>query len=183
MKEGATIPGEASVNWANPKIAGSVPGVGDAITLVQYFGPYWGCGEDTPQLRASAQRLLERVNRALGAALADNVPLECNPRTGSFVSGDGNGGFRGSHCTVGAPGSQHRSAHAVDIYDPRRLFARWCLRNEALLRELGIAGMERPEWTPSWTHLQDKAVRSGTWCFTPADTPPLATRLPEQERA
>ncbi|HVB48549.1 MAG TPA: hypothetical protein VNF69_09195 [Burkholderiales bacterium] len=153
------------------------------ITLEDYFGPFWGRGEDTPEMRDTATRLLSAVNRALDAALADGVALMLNPKTGSYVSGEGNGGFRGRASAVGPSGSKHRSAHAIDIYDPLRLFARWCLRNEARFRTLGIAGMERPEWTPTWTHLQDLPVRSGTWCFVPADTAPLAGALPEQEGA
>ncbi|MDA8108080.1 MAG: hypothetical protein M0015_05555 [Betaproteobacteria bacterium] len=153
------------------------------IALEDYFGPFWNHGEDTPETRAAATQLLVAVNRALEAAIADGVVLILNPKTGSYVSGEGNGGFRGRASPVGPPGSKHRSAHAIDIYDPLRLFACWCLRNEARLRELGIAGMERPEWTPTWTHLQDLPVRSGTWCFVPSDTPPLAAALPEQDRA
>jgi hypothetical protein len=155
----------------------------DLITLEHYFGPYWGKGEDTPEMRAAATWLLAAVNRALEAALADGVALVANPKTGSYVSGEGNGGFRDSVCAVGPATSKHRSAHAVDIYDPLRLFARWCLRNEARLRAIGIAAMERPEWTPTWTHLQDLPVRSGTWCFVPSETTPLASALPEQEGA
>lgn len=153
------------------------------ITLEDYFGPYWERGEDTPEMRANAARLLDRVNPALEAARSDGVVLVPNPNTGSLVSGKGNGGFRDRRCSVGPATSKHRSGHAVDVYDPLRLFARWCLRREALLRELGIAGMERPEWTPTWTHLQDLPVRSGTWCFVPSDAPPLAASLPEQRRA
>ncbi len=153
------------------------------ITLEDYFGPYWGKGEDTPAMRAAAAQLIAAVNPALDAAIADGVALLLNPKTGSFVSGGGNGGFRDRRCTVGPPGSKHRSAHAIDIYDPLRLFARWCLRNEARLREFGIAGMERPEWTPTWTHLQVLPVRSGTWCFVPSEAPPLAGALPEQQGA
>lgn len=153
------------------------------ITLEDYFGPYWCKGEDTPAMRAAAFELLAAVNRALEAAIADGVALVLNPKTGSYVSGEGNGGFRGRASRVGPSGSKHRSAHAIDIYDPLRLFARWCLRNEARLREFGIAGMERPEWTPTWTHLQDLPVRSGTWCFVPSEAPPLARALPEQDGA
>lgn len=153
------------------------------ITLEDYFGPYWESGEDTAPMRADAAALLERVNRALEAARHDGVVLVTNPKTGSLVSGEGNGGFRDRRCRVGPAESKHRFGHAIDVYDPLRLLARWCLRNETLLRELGIAGMERPEWTPTWTHLQDLPVRSGTWCFVPADTPPLAASLPEQRGA
>jgi hypothetical protein len=153
------------------------------ISLEHYFGPYWDKGEDTPELRAAATRLLAAVNRVLEAALADGVALVPNPKTGSYVSGEGNGGFRDRRCRVGPATSKHRSAQAIDIYDPMRLFARWCLRNETRLRGLGIAGMERPEWTPTWTHLQIVPVRSGTWCFVPSETPPLASALPEQEGA
>lgn len=153
----------------------------ELISLRDYFGPFWNRGEDTPAMRATAMQLLGAVNRTLEAALADGVALVPNPRTGSYVSGEGNGGFRGSASSVGPPGSKHRSAHAVDIHDPLRLFARWCLRNEPRLRAFGIAAIERPEWTPTWAHLQDVPVRSGSWCFVPSDTPPLAAALPEQE--
>jgi len=152
----------------------------ERITLEEYFGPYLSGGEDTPAMRANAAQLLDAVNAALEAAIADGVPLMPNPVTGSYVSGDGHGGFRDSHCTVGAKNSRHRSAQAVDIYDPMRRLAAWAVQHGPRLIALGLLGMERPEWTPTWVHWQSPRVASGTWCFIPSSAAPAAAQLPEQ---
>lgn len=155
----------------------------ERITLEEYFGPYLGLGEDTAEMRANATALLKLVNAALEMAITDGVALVPNPHTGTYVSGDGHGGFRGRACTVGATQSMHRSAEAIDVYDPLRRLAAWAVANRLRLVALGILGMERPEWTPTWVHWQIVPVRSHTWCFIPSDAPPLAAALPEQASA
>ena len=155
----------------------------ERITLEDYFGPYWLKGEDTAAMHANAMALLGSVNGALELAIADGVTLFPNPKTGTYVSGEGHGGFRDSACTVGAKASRHRKAMAVDVYDPQRRLATWAIHNKDRLISLGILGMERPEWTPTWCHLQIEWVGSRTWCYIPSSAPALADALPGQAEA
>lgn len=149
------------------------------ITLAQYFGPYDKHPDATREVRESAEGLLEKVSEILQAAEADGVTLLVNHRTGSFVAGEGNGGFRPTSSTVGAPSSKHKSGHAVDVYDPNRELASWVWKNQAIVLGYGLH-IERPEWTPSWVHFQDVAPASGVFAFIPNASAPLASKLPEQ---
>ena len=150
------------------------------VTIEQYAGRYLAHCDFTQERRANAVGLLAIVNPVLALAIADGVPLEVNPTTGCLISGSGNGGFRPQDCPIGAPTSNHKQGRGIDIYDPRRLFARWCLRNIERLKALGVRGMENPQWTPTWVHLQDITVKSGKFVFIPDTSPAKAPPLPEQ---
>lgn len=149
------------------------------ITLDQYFGPHASSPDATPEVREAAGHLLDSVSEILQAAQNDGLDLPVNPATGSLIAGNGNGGFRPSASTVGAPASKHKSGHAVDIHDPKRELARWAWKNKALLEYHGLH-IERPEWTPTWLHLQDVPPASGVFAFIPNSSAPLAAKLPEQ---
>jgi hypothetical protein len=149
------------------------------ITREQYFGPYIGNAEVTPEMEANADGLLGKVNGVLDAAASDGITLHVNPHTGCNVAGDGNGGFRLQATTVGADHSKHKVAHAVDVYDPHRELASWVWTNQAVLEAAGLH-IERPEWTPTWVHMQDVPPASGVFAFIPNNNPPLASKLPEQ---
>ena len=152
------------------------------ITLAQYLGPYARSASVTPEIMVNAQALLSAVDGVLQAAKSDGVKLHVNPVTGSFVSGDGNGGFRVPTVAVGAPQSKHKTGHAVDVYDPHRELASWAWRNRPLVANAGLH-IERPEWTPTWVHFQNVAPGSGVFAFIPNNNPPLAAKLPEQDAA
>lgn len=145
------------------------------ITEAQYFGPYEDHPEATDEMRRNAFGLLTKVNEVLAAAIADGVELQINPHTGCKVAGEGNGGFRPSTVTVGAPHSKHRLAHAVDVYDPDRSLAHWTMANEGLVQAAGLC-IENPKWTGSpgghgWVHYQDVPVASGVFAFIPSAAP------------
>lgn len=149
------------------------------ITLDEYFGPYWAGEYCTPQLQDDARRLLLAVNPALELAITEGVPVMPNPKTGTYVSGEGHGGFRGPDFHGGALHSKHRAALAVDVYDPLHHLAAWSLRNQDRLRQLGIRCMEAPRFTPTWVHWQVVDVGSGSWAFVPSrDAVALADPLP-----
>lgn len=151
------------------------------ITIDQYFGRYGAAHADFTQARqTNAAQLLPVVNAVVAMAVADGVPLVANPATGCLISGSGNGGARPQACPIGAPHSSHKECLAVDIYDPQRLFARWCLQNKERIRSAGVRGMEDPRWTPTWTHLQVVMVKSGNFVFVPDTSAPKAPALPEQ---
>ena len=149
------------------------------ITLSDWLGPYDDHVDATDDVRAAAEAMLDAVNRCYAAYASTGASLPTNPATGNGVSGNGHGGFRPCDCSVGAAGSQHKTGHAVDRYDPDRAFARWCLRNLDMLAGLGLH-MEDPRWTPSWVHLQDVPPKSGRLVFIPSSSLPLAAGLPEQ---
>lgn len=65
----------------------------------------------------------------------------------------------------GAPRSAHLTCEAVDIADPNKAFAKWCLLNLHVLEEAGL-WMESPAATPSWVHLQIRPV-AGKRVFNP----------------
>lgn len=158
------------------------------ITMADYLGRY--DADSSAAVRVAAGDLLVAVNELLDAADADGVQFHSNPGTGNLVSGQGNGGYRPPYVRVGAKHSKHRTGHAVDIYDPRRELAAWCiahtepacskLGNPDRLAEFGFA-MEDPRWAPTWTHLQDLLPASGKRVFIPSSEPPLAKALPGQE--
>jgi hypothetical protein len=131
------------------------------ITSQQYFQ----AKPHTPEQEALAADLLERVEK-LGDAVAWDWPV-C-PNTGTSVSGSkggqGDGGFRLSTATTGAPNSSHKEARAVDVYDPKNELDD--LVTDALLSAYGLY-REAPESTPGWCHLTTRAPKSGHRTFIP----------------
>src|SRR5712691_13404888 len=130
------------------------------ITIDEYFGKFADHPDATPERKAGAAAMLAKVNALRADAEADGVVFERNPKTGTFISGSGHGGFRTEDCDVGADHSTHKDAHAVDSYDPLRRFAQWCVNHPERLTARGLY-REREEWTPTWVHLQDVPPRSG----------------------
>lgn len=143
------------------------------ISATQYFGPYANHADITAQIRFHATGLLDVVNDLLELAKADGCTLPENPNTGCVISGSGNGGFRPGDCKVGASNSKHKYGRAVDIYDPKREFASWCLAHGGEMEKRGLH-MEDPRWTPTWVHLQDVPPGSGLLVYRPSMSPPLA---------
>lgn len=153
------------------------------ITAEKYFGPYAASPDATPQVRASAEAMIAMVNDLRETAIAAGVPEYINPFNASPISGSGHGGFRDQACTIGATRSTHKTGHGVDIWDPHRELARWCIENLAELRARGLH-MEDPRWTPTWVHLQDippgnPPIPTKT-VYIPSNAPPLAAALPGQ---
>lgn len=147
------------------------------ITLDDYFAAYAGHSEITAEMQAFAADLLDRVNALREEAEADGVVFQLNPATGTYISGQRNGGWRPSDCPIGAPSSAHKQAKGVDNFDPTRRFASWCMAHHDRLRHHGLT-MERPEWTPTWVHLQSRPVASGVVAFVPSKDPPMVGPVP-----
>jgi len=134
------------------------------ITRHAYFYAYTGHPEITPAIEAAASRMLAAVNGLLQTAEAEGVPLLINPSTGSHVSGQENGGWRPRDCPIGAANSNHKTGHAVDVYDPQGDLDAW-ITDERLVA-FGLA-REHPDATLTWCHLQDVLPRSGNRTFYP----------------
>ena len=139
------------------------------ISSADYFGPRAQHAELTDALRANADRLLAKVNRLLDRAYQEGAySADDDPDTGTQVSGSrggsGDGGWRSSDSTTGAAGSKHRSAHAVDVFDPLGALDDWL--TDELLTIYGL-WREHPEATPTWCHLADLPPASGKRTFWP----------------
>lgn len=138
----------------------------------------------TEEVRRNAAQLLERVNRLLASAADEQVEPGIDARTGTPVaSGWRPKSVNDSTANAGTK-SRHTSGLAIDLrdYPPDRSLARWCLRNEDLLEEIGL-WMEDPRWTPTWVHLQAVPPGSGRRVYVPSTAPALAAELPEQRVA
>lgn len=149
------------------------------ITIAQYLGPYGDHPDATSEVRGTAARMLDKVNRVHAIAEADGFTFKINPKTGSRVSGSGNGGFRPQDCAIGSANSPHKLGRGVDTYDPDRGFARWCIAHLDVLAGEGLF-MEDPRWTPTWVHLDDRGPKSGRRVFIPSSEQPLCAALPGQ---
>lgn len=126
------------------------------ILLIQYFG-----AKSHPLAHdANANILLAQVNLCLHKAESDGcydgwVDPDTNCRISGAKGGGGDGGYRTPDSKTGGPKSSHREAKGVDVYDPEQKLAEWCMKNKAILRELGL-WMEHPAWTVGWCHFQTR---------------------------
>lgn len=136
----------------------------------------------TPEVRANGAITVDLVNALLAEAEADGVVPGVDSVTKSAVGS----GWRPPAVNAGvanaAKKSTHQTADACDVRDNKdRGFARWCLRNLAVLERIGL-WMEDPQWTPTWVHLQRKPPVSGRRVYPPSTAKPLAPPLPEQKK-
>lgn len=149
----------------------------------EYFSAYTGHSEITEEIKKNASELLESVNQLMLEAQEDGVGFTINPKTKSYISGSGNGGFRPSDSTVGASKSKHKTGNAVDIYDPDREFASWILAHKGKMADAGLYA-EDFRWTTSksgsggWCHLQNVPPGSGQIVYRPSIAEPLGPPPP-----
>ena len=136
------------------------------ITPTDYFGKFIQHKDATPAVHMAANRLLNAVNLLMSMAEADGVKFPINPVTHSQVSGAKYGGFRPRECSIGAGRSAHKTAEAVDIYDPDDEIDKWCLSNTDKLEEVGIY-LEHPDYTVGWSHWSIRRPKSGNRVFYP----------------
>lgn len=139
------------------------------ITVAQYFGPKITHPDATPERVDNTVRLLDKVNALLDTARSLGVYKDwIDPDTSTQISGakggSGDGGFRLSTSTTGAPTSTHKQGHGVDVYDPRDRLDFW-LTDEIL--EAHDLYRESPAATPTWVHLQDTPPRSKRRTYQP----------------
>jgi len=139
------------------------------ITVDQHFGKFTAL-ETVPFLKSSAD-LLIRVNLLLQEfGQKTNKAVQVHEATGSAiharteVSGEQYGGVRPQDCPIGAAGSAHKQAQAVDVYDPDNAIDRWL--TDAILEKYGLY-REAPASTDGWCHLTTRAPGSGNRTFIP----------------
>lgn len=138
------------------------------ITVEEYFGKKIASPFASAQMIENATNLLEKVNRCLVdfGLIHGEVPID--PDTGTQISGakggSGDGGFRLPDSSTGVPNSKHKTAHAVDVYDPEGKLDAWL--DDRLLTLYGLY-REAPGSTLHWTHLQDIPPGSGHRTFFP----------------
>jgi hypothetical protein len=137
-----------------------------SISISQYVGVHDKSLDWTQTRRRSAETLLLAVNNLMAEAALMGVDFAVNPKTRSQISGSTFGGFRPQNCPIGAPNSNHKQGLAVDLFDPHGSIGRWCLANQAILVRCGI-WLEHPSATPTWSHWQSVAPRSGNRFFMP----------------
>jgi len=109
-----------------------------------------------PEYRDNAAGLLEAVNGLLAELGDPKVRVSSGYRPPSV-----NRKIKGA-----ALHSNHTTAHAVDIADPDRRFARLLIRNLPILERRGLY-LENPGRTKGWVHLQNIAPKSGRRVFDP----------------
>lgn len=131
------------------------------ITVTDYFGAKPRTDEQT----ATAESMLGKVNALLGSIIW-GYPVDKD--TGTAISGSkggsGDGGFRLSDSATGKPFSKHKTAHAVDVYDPDNILDDSI--DDELLADFGLY-REHPDATRGWCHLQDVPPGSGKRTFLP----------------
>jgi hypothetical protein len=139
------------------------------ISLEEYFGTKGKHPDCTQVRRSNAVALISKVNTLLARAAEEGVydwPLD--PDTGTNISGArngvGDGGFRLSTSTTGAPGSAHKEGQGIDIFDPEETLDEWL--TDEILEQSGLY-RESPGKTPGWAHLQTRAPGSGRRTFLP----------------
>jgi hypothetical protein len=144
------------------------------ITVAQYF-------RDKPRSKEhgdNAVGLLAAVNSLLFEAAEDGAyDYAIDPDTGGQISGSkggsGDGGYRLPDSETGAEGSNHKSANGVDVFDPARTLAKWCVENPDRIAAHGL-WCEDFRWTPTWCHFQRVPPRSGNRIYIPSASKPLA---------
>lgn len=134
------------------------------ITSQDYFKGYKGNSEITPAFEINANIMLNKVNKLLAWMEEQGWHPAINPNTGTMVSGLKDGGWRPQECEIGAPGSAHKQARAVDIADHDGMLDK--MLNDQILEQFELY-REAPASTPGWCHLTDRAPGSGHRTFQP----------------
>ncbi len=136
------------------------------ISIEDYAGKYLHHNDFTPDRIKNAGDLLHRWDLLTQAMQADGIKFHINPKTGTYVSGSTDGGFRPQVCATGAIHSQHKEGNALDWYDPDNAMDLWCIGHEPLLKEIGL-WFEVSYKTPGWCHGQRVKPGSGARFFVP----------------
>lgn len=137
---------------------------GGYVTLGDYFQDKL---HDAEQIE-SADDLLKRVNALLAEYVSFGGILSKDLDTGTYISGSkggaGDGGFRLSASITGRPGSAHKEAKAVDIFDAGDKLDEWITRDS--LMKFGLF-REAKQWTEGWCHLTTRPPKSLARSYNP----------------
>jgi hypothetical protein len=122
--------------------------------------------ELTEDIRRNAAETVAKANELLKRAGFEHV---CSVNSGWRPQ-------RVNAATVNASAtSHHLTGRAIDLPDPDRTLAAWCVSNPEVLAGIGL-WLEDPRWTfdaggDHWVHVQTVPPRSGRRVFVPSDTP------------
>lgn len=130
-------------------------------------------GDLTPEIRHNAEELVGKVNNLLAMAEAAGAAVRWEVRSGWRPAAVND------RTSNAAKASKHLAGRAVDIADPGRALAAWCVLHPDALEQCGL-WMEDPRWTPTWTHLQSVPPGSGLRVYRPSSAPALVGALPGQ---
>ena len=137
--------------------------------------------ELTDAIRGHVAELLGRVNLLLSWAYAEHVRPALDAHTGTHVASGWRPKAINDATSNAATASKHLTGEGIDLRDNgTRDLAQWCLKNEDALAEIGL-WMERPQWTPSWVHLQSVPPKSHRRYYVPSSKPPLCAALEGEE--
>jgi len=138
------------------------------------------CGRDI----TCSSELTDEIRRNAADTVAKaNALLE---RAGFAQVCTVNSGWRPLQINAATPNasatSHHLTGRAVDLPDPDRALATWCVNNLDVLGDIGL-WMEDPRWTydadgEHWVHVQTVPPQSGNRVFVPSDAPPLDPDFP-----
>lgn len=149
---------------------------------------YWmGRDEKYPQfltseIIANAEEWLVKVNHLLALAYADGVEPSLDSSTDTHFASGWRPPIINERTSNAGKFSSHLTGEGGDLSDDRiaRPLAIWCVQNKDTLKRLGLF-MERPQWTPSWVHLQTRPPKSGRTIYVPSEKPPLAQLIPGED--
>ena len=136
------------------------------ITIEQYLGKYAIDVNWNESSKKNANQLLKQVNALIDYCASKGILIPINPATGSQVSGQTDGGFRGSTSVTGATFSAHREGKAVDAYDPKEALDDYITKNPEILVKFNLY-REHPSATSVWCHLTTRAPKSRRRTFFP----------------
>lgn len=134
------------------------------ITTEHYFKAYADHPEITDEIRANAENLLGRVDLLLDECVSMGWEPTTNPATGTYISGQDNGGWRPQACPIGAPSSSHKTGAGVDVADADGSLD--AMITDDLLARHGLY-RESPDFTNGWVHLTTRPPKSGRRTFIP----------------
>lgn len=153
------------------------------ITVEDYFmgRDKTHASELTDAIRLHAAETVRRTNLLLDAAAADGVHPTKDATTHTFVGSGWRPAGVNAATSNAAKNSTHLTGEACDIRDDPagRALCRWAVSESgrAALERIGL-WCERPQWTPSWLHVQTRPSASGKRFYIPSAASPLAAALP-----
>lgn len=137
--------------------------------------------ELTDAIRANAAETVRRANSLLDIAAAQGILPGIDFVTKCAVGSGWRPAGVNATTSNAAKGSKHLTGQALDIRDtvPHRPLATWACtpQGRAALEQVGL-WCERPQWCPSWLHVQIVPPGSGSRFFVPSSAAPLAYLLP-----
>lgn len=127
------------------------------VTSKEYFN-----GQDAHgDIQRNAAELILRFNRLMTYFHKD-VPDFKVTVTSGYRSPTKNASIPGA-----APKSNHMQGKAIDIWDPRKRLAKWCIKNVNRLEEQDL-WCEDPRATSTWMHFQSTPPGSRLRFYVPS---------------